>query len=116
MIARTKDYMISLNQIYMGIVMASLMVILEAFMHPLSLNGWIFIIMLLALSIIAIRYQWFIDEKQFLRDMIPHHSMALLTAGSIKNKTSDTNIKQLATTIEQTQKLEINIMKKYLAK
>jgi hypothetical protein len=116
MIARPKDYMISLNQIYMGISMASLMVMLEALMHPLSLSGWMFIIILFVLSVVAIRYQLFVDDKQFLSDMIPHHSMALLTAGSIKNKTSNTNIKQLATTIEKTQKLEINIMKKYLAK
>ena len=114
MIAKFDDFMLSLNQFYMGICMASLMVLLEGLMHPMPKEAWIGIYILLILSILAIRNQWFINDKQFLRDMIPHHSMALLTSNIAKNKTSNENVKKLATSIKENQTKEINLMKEYL--
>jgi uncharacterized protein (DUF305 family) len=64
----------------------------------------------------AIRNQWLIKDKQYIRDMIPHHSMALLTSSIAKNKASDNNIKELAKSIEENQTKEINLMKEYLNK
>jgi hypothetical protein len=99
----------------MGIVMASIMVLLEGLMHPMPKAAWIGVFILLVLSIIAIRNQWLIDDKQYLRDMIPHHSMAILTSNKAK-ESSNNNIKELARNIEENQTKEINLMKEYLNK
>ncbi len=114
MIARAKDFMISLNQIYMGIIMATLMVLLESTMHPMPCIGTIVCFFILILSICAVRNQWFIKDKEFLKDMIPHHSMALLTSGIAKNKANNNDVKQLATIIEDNQTKEIDLMNNYL--
>ncbi len=116
MIARFDDFMLSLNQFYMGVSMASIMVLLEGLMHPMPYSAWIGVFTLLVLSIMAVRHQWFINDKQFLRDMIPHHSMALLTSNIAKDKTDNKDIKELAKNIEENQTKEINLMKEYLNK
>lgn len=114
MIARLRDYRFSLNQLYMGIAMATLMVMLEALMHPMPMSGWIVTIAVFLLAVAATKGQWFISDSQFLRDMIPHHSMALLTSGVAKHKASDPRVRELATTIEKTQTEEIKTMQAYL--
>ena len=94
--------------------MASTMVLLEGLMHPMPNGSWILFVSLLVLSVIAVRKQLFITDKDFLIDMIPHHSMALLTSNIAKDKTSNDNIKELAKSIEETQTREIKLMKEYL--
>lgn len=110
MIETPRDYRISLNQTYMGIHMASWMVVLEATMHSMPFGGWIFTLFSLVLSALAIRFQWFISDQQYIRDMIPHHSMAILTSKEILKKTQNPKIHFLATNILQTQRDEITQM------
>lgn len=76
----------------------------------------IFIVSVLSIVIIIylIRTQTFINDQQFLHGMIPHHSMAILTAEKIKDKTDDPRIRSLANNIILSQTKEIQLMEKIL--
>jgi hypothetical protein len=117
MVARWEDLeFFSLSQVYVGIWMSSLMVILEALMHPLSISGWIIIVALTIGSFLAFRYQFFISDTDYLKEMIPHHSMAILTSQyRIHNPKSSPEVQSLAKTIILTQEKEIHQMKSMLS-
>ncbi len=53
----------------------------------------------------------YIDDKEYLKEMIEHHSMALLTSEEILQKTSSERVKKLAETIVETQQKEIDYMR-----
>jgi hypothetical protein len=108
MIKNVSDYRISLNIIYASFFMGFSMLLIMSYNDirylTASLIG-------LVLSVFAIRNQWFIGDKQFLQDMIPHHSMALLTSSHILGKTRDPRIRELAENIFKLQQQEIVYMK-----
>lgn len=112
MIASLEDYYVSLNQVYNAIFMGLLMVVIEGTMHPMPIWAWIMVFMLLILFAFYIRYQIGITDSQYLRDMIPHHSMALLTSEH-RNK-GQPYVLKLAEEITKTQKKEIQQMKTFL--
>jgi uncharacterized protein (DUF486 family) len=58
-----------------------------------------------------VRNQTFVDDREFLRGMIPHHSMAILMAEQIKNRTKNEDLKKLANAIIKKQNEEIYLMK-----
>ncbi len=53
----------------------------------------------------------YINDKDYLSEMIEHHSMALLTSEQILEKTQSERVRNLATSIVETQQAEINYMK-----
>ena len=61
-----------------------------------------------------LRQQLLVDDTQWLRRMIPHHSTALTTSHKIYNKTNNPELKQLAKEIIETQEKEIRLMKSML--
>ena len=63
-----------------------------------------------------LRNQLFIDDKQWLKRMIPHHSTALTTSNIIKNRSNEPEIQQLAHDIIDVQEREIALMKNMLDK
>ena len=78
-----KDVMMNRGKLYMSIFMALWMVLIEILMHNLYNFQfhkilYIPIFILIVLFGIFYRYQIKIDDKQFLKGMIEHHSMALL--------------------------------------
>jgi hypothetical protein len=108
------DRFLSLNQMYMAVFMGATMVLLEGLMHPMPSWAWFGTAAIIGFCAIATRRQWFIHENQYLRDMIPHHSMAILTSQAILDKTQKPHVRELATSILQTQKDEIARMKNIL--
>ena len=72
------------------------------------------IFILIVLFGIFYRYQIKIDDKQFLKGMIEHHSMALLMSDEIKKKSNDNDVITLANNIIKSQNKEIELMKKML--
>lgn len=95
-----------INDVYMATLMAGWMLILEALiMHGTNILAGI---VLVVLSIYAIRNQLYVDDKQYLKGMIPHHSMAILQSDAILKKTNDPRIKKLATDIISAQTREIS--------
>ena len=111
MIEKLADFRISLHQFYAAIYMASCMMILESFVHTLSWNGWVVVLGLLIVSLIGIRYQVGIMDTEYLHDMIPHHSMAVLTSRAILKKTNNVEVYTVAKQILDTQSSEIQQMK-----
>ena len=110
---------ISLTLFYGGLLMASNMIWSHEVVHYLSMNMFntklFFIgIFLSVISVILLRKQLFVDDKQWMKRMIPHHSTALTTSYNIYNKTKDERIKQLSKNIIDTQEKEIKLMKSYL--
>jgi hypothetical protein len=92
------------------------MVLLEIMMHDhhysvFSINYYVICGILLALFIYLYRTQKYITEKQYLKEMIEHHSMALLTSNQILEKTDNYNVTKLAKNIIQKQEDEIKDMK-----
>ena len=114
MIEKVSDFYISLNSIYGSFFMASSMVLSMGGSMKLSYFTLVLNTLLLVVSYLAIRNQWFVNETFFLRDMIPHHSMALQMSKYIKERTNDPKIQELANTIYNSQTKEIQFMKLYV--
>jgi hypothetical protein len=117
---RFSDLYISLTLFYGGLLMASNMIWAHEIVHYLSMghfNMLVFsvgIILSISVSILLLRQQLLVDDNQWLRRMIPHHSTALTTTHKIYNKTNNPKIKKLAKEIIDTQEKEIQLMKSLL--
>ena len=102
--------------LYMGAVMA---IIMLAFMLGMytnrAVNGAIFIgaAIVFALSLWLVRSQQTVDDLAWMRAMIPHHSIAILT--SERAEISDPRVQALADAIIEAQRGEIAEMKRYIA-
>ncbi len=107
------DISLSLNDIYMSLLMSGWMIL---FMAILEINiPVIFIsILIIVITFIAIRKQLFINENQYLRGMIPHHSMAITMSKKLQDNDPNNRIPQLLNNIIKTQRNEIEYMKKIL--
>ena len=109
----------SLGKFYMSVIMALLMGIIEVGMYDyhmgsISIFYYLTIGLFLSIFIYLYRNQIFIYDKEYLNEMIEHHSMALLTSDEILQKTSSERVKRLAENIILTQKAEIEYMNKLL--
>jgi len=116
---RFTDLYISQTLFYGGLLMASNMIWAHEIIHYLSMghfNMLVFsvgIILSIGVSIL-LRQQLFVDDKQWLKRMISHHSTALTTTYKIYNRTNNPKIKKLAIEIINTQEKEIQLMKSML--
>ena len=63
------------------------------------------------ISVFLLRKQFAVNDNEWLKRMISHHSTALTTSEIIKNKTLNDDIKLLANNIIKIQKKEIQEMK-----
>jgi hypothetical protein len=117
---RFSDLYLSLTLFYGGLLMASNMVWGHEVIHYLSMGHinmsvfFVGIILSISISILLLREQLLVDDKQWLKRMIPHHSTALTTTHKIYNRTNNPKIKDLAREIIETQEKEIELMKSLL--
>ena len=116
---RLSDLYTSQTLFYGGLLMASNMMWAHEIVHYLSMGHFNMLIFsigtLLSICIsILLRQQILVDDKQWLRRMIPHHSTALTTSHKIYNKSTNPQIKKLAKEIIDTQEKEIKLMKSML--
>ena len=93
--------------------------ILEIMMHDhyygvFSIKYYVMIGGLLCIFIYLYRTQKYITDKQYLEEMIEHHSMAILTSNRILEKTDNYNVSKIAKNIIQKQEDEIRDMKQIL--
>jgi len=108
-----------LNDVYMALLMTSWMIVLDSIYHYNDhqnndyQNNIAIIIGIISIIVLIylIKNQVLIDDKQFINGMIPHHSMAILMAEKIKNKSKNKKIIDLANNIIKTQNKEIEYMK-----
>uniref|UniRef100_A0A6C0CSL9 DUF305 domain-containing protein n=1 Tax=viral metagenome TaxID=1070528 RepID=A0A6C0CSL9_9ZZZZ len=103
----------SLNKFYNSIFMAFSMVFIQGITEPSIL---LIIITLFGMHIFyfAIKYQFMVDEENYLLDMIEHHSMALQTSKQLLEKSITIETRRLALNILETQEKEIQQMQKIL--
>ncbi len=112
---------ISVTLLYVGLIMASNMVWSHEIIHYLSHNKFnvkIFVIGILmtAFFVMLARNQVFVNDEQWLRRMIPHHSTALTTSTKLIENNPDMSPKlyRLAKDIIVNQNAEIHFMKTFL--
>ncbi len=101
----------SLGKIYISIMMGLSMIIVMNFMSGSDANQTITYIALLFAFIFLYKIQFGINDTNYLREMIEHHSMALLTSKQIMEKTKNSSVNDLAQRIIHTQEKEIQEMK-----
>lgn len=117
---RVSDLYISLTLFYGGLLMAANMMWAHEIVHYFSMNHFnknVFftgIILSIIISMLLLRQQLFVDDEQWLKRMISHHSTAITTSQNIYQKTSNAKIKQLSKDIINTQEREIELMKSML--
>ena len=87
-------------------------------MHPMPVWAWALTGVVLIGSVWAIRIQAFVGAREYLHDMMPHHSMAVLTSQQFLKKaasqSTDAGVKKLAENILATQEDEIAWMRAHL--
>jgi hypothetical protein len=111
-----KNITFSIGKFYISSIMALLMGLLEVLMydvHMCSLSIYHYSILFFVLSIFIYLYrnQIYIEDKDYLEEMIEHHSMAILTSDEILQKTNSERVKKFAENIISTQEKEIEYMK-----
>lgn len=119
MINTMDNFYNNLNKFYMAVIMTAPMMVFEMLlmgaMYPNKRLNLIIItasILTLILVFLFIRQQTGIYDRQFLRAMIPHHSSAILMCEQAK--LTDAEIKDLCTSIVESQQKEIDQMKDIL--
>jgi len=117
------DLYFSTTLLYGGFLMASNMIWSHEIVHYLTMghfnrNTFLFGILLsISIVFILLRQQLFVDEKNWLKRMIPHHSTALTTTTKLIEKEkfkSNSKLYRLAKDIIYNQKREIAFMKSML--
>ncbi len=117
---RLDDLYVSYTLFYGGLLMASNMIWAHEIYHLLAFkhfNVYVFgigICMSLLVTYGLLRNQFMVNDTQWLKRMISHHSTALTTSHNIYEKTNDPRIKKLAFDIIETQEREISLMKSFI--
>tara|TARA_B110000977_G_C10793175_1_gene383280 strand:- start:74 stop:502 length:429 start_codon:yes stop_codon:yes gene_type:complete len=116
---RFNDLYLSLTLFYGGLLMASNMIWSHELVHYFSMghfNSKMFIIgiILSGISVLLLRSQLLVNDKEWLKRMISHHSTALMTTHKINKNTKNEKIKKLSNDIIKTQEEEITQMKSLL--
>ena len=114
-----KNITFSVGKFYMSVIMALLMGLLEVLMFDIhmriiSLYYYLILFFILSIFIYLYRNQIYIEDKDYLKEMIEHHSMAVLTSEEILQKTQSERIKKLAENILTTQEKEIEYMRQLI--
>jgi len=113
----------SLGKFYISVIMAILMGFTEVamfdyHMSPFKLSTTYYLTLFIFLIVFVYLYktQQYIYDDDYLKEMIEHHSMALLTSEEILQKTKSERVKKLADNIVATQRAEIAYMKQMVSK
>ena len=110
----------SVGKFYISVIMALLMGLTEVIMYDYHMHlfslPYYYLSLAIALSVFLYLYktQQYILDEDYLKEMIEHHSMALLTSEEILQKTKSERVRKLAENIVSTQETEINYMKQML--
>ena len=111
---------LSLTLFYGGLLMASNIMWSHEIVHYLSMGHFNFnifiigIILSVGTTVLLLRNQFRVSDKEWLKRMISHHSTALTTTNIILKKTKNKKLQKLAKEIIETQEKEINLMKSML--
>jgi len=112
MVDRFADFTFNKSKLYMSVIMGLFMAGVEVIMHDhqygvFSQKLYLGLVVLLSFFIYVYRKQVSVDDKQYLEEMIEHHSMAVLTSRQIIEKTDDYKVSKIAKDILRRQNDEI---------
>ena len=107
---KLSDISFSLNDVYMIGLMTSYMILFMSLYYK-DFHTMFISFVFVGIFLYCIRSQIFINEKQYLKGMIPHHSMAIHMSKRLFEKNKQNSIKELLVNIIQTQEKEIDYMK-----
>ena len=121
MVNSITDITFTLGSAYLSLFMGLLMGVVEVIMYDMrynimSVKYYVSLFVASAVCVYLYRYQIGINDKQYLEEMIEHHSMALLTSEKIVEKTENYDVAALSKIILQTQTDEIIKMRDILSK
>ncbi len=109
----------SMTRVYMALLMVCPMALMMLFLMGRmygnkKLNSAIIVVAVVVfiIALTFLRTQTFVDDSQYMKAMIPHHSSAIMTSENADIE--DAEVKELAEQIIITQKEEIKIMKELL--
>ena len=109
---RVENITNSLGKTYVSIMMGlSMIIIMNLMMHKININQTMTYIGLLVMVIYLYKIQFGINDHNYLKEMIEHHSMALLTSKQIMTKTNNSPVADIAQRIINTQEKEIQEMR-----
>ncbi|MGX5685275.1 DUF305 domain-containing protein [Chryseobacterium cucumeris] len=116
MIDSLKNLISNINNLYMALLMTSAMLLIELWvmrkMYTNKAINWTIVIIAVTSGIFSwfgIREQMNVDDRQFVKSMIPHHAAAILM--SQKAHLTDPQLITLQKNILKTQSEEIKLMK-----
>lgn len=116
MVDKFENVYTNVNQFYMAATMTMPMIIIEILVmrgmyHNKKLNVALIAVSVLALVgfYLGVRKQMAVDDKQFLKSMIPHHAGAILMCQ--ESDLTDPELKKLCEEIVASQQKEIDQMK-----
>ncbi len=110
---KVEDIRFNINDLYMSFMMIGGMFFFMSIYYQ-SRKMLLFGIIMIILSLILIRNQWFVNQTNFVRSMIPHHSMAIMMSRKYlekEEKRRSDPLNDLLRKIIQTQEDEIAYMK-----
>ena len=107
---KLNDIRLSLNDVYMVLLMAGWMVLFMGLFYG-ELYPGLFGFILVSLCLFAIRTQFMINKKQFILGMIPHHSMAVFMSKKLIENEKIGNFQNFVKNIIVQQEKEIEFMK-----
>lgn len=102
--------------LYMGAGMAIIMLSYMLGMYAnriLNITIFVLAAVVFAASVFLLRSQQTVDDLAWMRAMIPHHSIAILT--SERAQITDSRVRELADQIIATQREEIELMKELIS-
>ena len=105
---RFSDLYVSTTLFYGGLLMASNMVWSHEIVNYVAMGHFnpivfgIGIILSVVIVVYVLRQQLYVNDEQWLRRMISHHSTALTTSHIIAKRTNSDKIKKLANEIVET--------------
>jgi len=118
---RISDIYLSTTLFYAGLLMASNMMWAHELVHYFAMGHFNIVVFLVGITLSVfitfalLRNQWQVDEQQWLRRMISHHSTAITTTKKLLKRTEimkdNVKLQRLAKDIVDTQEREIELMK-----
>lgn len=111
----------NIGKAYLATIMGLSMVILEVMMHDhqyhiISIHWYVCLGAFIAMFIYLYRKQTAIRDKEYVKGMIEHHSMAIQTSEAILTKTDNYHVAKLAKDIISQQKDELRTMMELIKK
>jgi len=114
-----KNITFSMSKTYMALIMSllnGLIVIIVYDINRKTISGYYYLTLLFLITVLIYLYknQEYINDKEYLKEMIENHSTALLTSEGILQKTNSETIKRLAENIIETRQKGIDYMKQLI--